>query len=43
MRTIIPVVPIEELIKMKEQTNRPQDRADVFYLKEIMGDWKDEP
>jgi len=40
--TIIPVVPIKELIQMKQQTSRPQDRADVFYLKRIMEDWKDE-
>jgi len=40
--TIIPVLPIKELIEMKEQTGRPQDRADVFYLKRIMEDWKDE-
>lgn len=39
---IIPVVPIKELIEMKQQTGRPQDRADVFYLKRIMKDWQDE-
>ena len=38
----IPVVPIRELIAMKEKSNRPQDRADVFYLKKIMDGWKDE-
>jgi hypothetical protein len=38
----IPVVPIKELIAMKEKSGRPQDRADVFYLKKIMGEWKDE-
>jgi hypothetical protein len=38
----IPVVPIKELIAMKEKSNRPQDRADVFYLKKIMDGWKDE-
>ena len=38
----IPVVPIKELIAMKEKSGRPQDRADVFYLKKIMHDWKDE-
>jgi hypothetical protein len=31
--TIIPVVPIKTLIGMKEKSGRPQDRADVFYLK----------
>ncbi|MEW6108099.1 MAG: hypothetical protein AB1632_02870 [Nitrospirota bacterium] len=40
--TIIPVVPIKDLIKMKEGSDRPQDRADIFYLKKIMEDWKDE-
>jgi len=38
----IPVVPIKELIAMKEKSGRPQDRADVFHLKKIMHDWKDE-
>jgi len=38
----IPVVPIRELIAMKEKSNRPQDRADVYYLKRIMNGWKDE-
>ena len=40
--TGIPVVPIKELIRMKEKSNRPQDQADVFYLKKIVGDWEDE-
>jgi hypothetical protein len=38
----IPVVPIKELIAMKEKSGRPQDRADVFYLKKIINGWKDE-
>jgi len=38
----IPVVPLKELIKMKEMTERPQDRADAFYLKRIMQDWGNE-
>jgi len=38
----IPVVPIKNLIAMKEESDRPQDRADVFYLKKIMNGWKDE-
>jgi len=38
----ISVVPIKELIAMKEKSGRPQDRADVFYLKKIVGEWKDE-
>ena len=37
----IPVVPIEELIKMKEALARPQDLADVFYLRKVQGEWKD--
>lgn len=40
--TTIPVVPIKELIEMKEKSGRLQDRADVFYLKKISKDWKDE-
>jgi hypothetical protein len=40
--TFIPVVPIKKLIAMKEKSDRPQDRADVFYLKKIAGEWKDE-
>ena len=38
----IPIVPIKELIAMKEKSDRPQDRADVFYLKKIMDGWKNE-
>jgi hypothetical protein len=38
----IPVVPIKELITMKEASGRPQDRADAFYLKKIMHGWADE-
>jgi hypothetical protein len=40
--TIIPVIPIKELIEMKEKSNRPQDIADVYYLRKIMEQWKDE-
>ncbi len=40
--TIIPVVPIDELIEMKEKSNRPQDRADVFHLRRIAEGWKNE-
>ncbi len=40
--TTLPVVPIKELIAMKEKTGRPQDRADVYYLKKIVNEWKDE-
>ena len=38
----IPVVPMEELIAMKEKTGRPQDEADAFHLKKIMREWKNE-
>jgi hypothetical protein len=40
--TEIPVVPIKELIRMKEKSNRPQVQADVFYFKKIMDEWKNE-
>ena len=40
--TIIPVISINELIKMKGKSNRPQDKADIFYLKKILEGWKDE-
>ena len=40
--TIIPLVPIKALIAMKEKSERPQDQADVFYLKKIAGDWQHE-
>jgi len=40
--TTIPLVPMEELIKMKEKSDRPQDRADIYYLKKIMKDWRHE-
>jgi len=41
-KTVIPVVSLNELIKMKEKTDRPQDRADAFYLKKIQKEWNDE-
>jgi hypothetical protein len=40
--TVIPIAAIEDLISMKEGTDRPQDRADVFHLRKIMEEWKDE-
>jgi hypothetical protein len=40
--TLIPLVAIQDLIAMKEASDRPQDRADVFYLKKITEEWKDE-
>ena len=40
--TVIPVVPIMDLIAMKEKSARPQDKADIFYLKKIMEEWSDD-
>jgi hypothetical protein len=40
--TVIPVIPIPDLIAMKEQSGRPQDEADIFYLKKIMKEWSDD-
>jgi len=40
--TVIPLVPIKALIAMKEKSDRPQDKADVFYLKKILEDWQHE-
>lgn len=40
--TIISVVPIKKLIEMKENSDRPHDRADVFYLKKIIEEWNNE-
>ena len=40
--TVIPVVPITELIAMKEKSARPQDKADIFYLRKIMEEWSDD-
>jgi hypothetical protein len=31
----IPVIAVDDLIRMSERTDRPQDRADVYYLKKI--------
>ncbi|MBM3254574.1 MAG: hypothetical protein FJZ16_09995 [Candidatus Omnitrophica bacterium] len=33
---VIPIIPIKTLIEMKEKSGRPQDRADVFYLKKLL-------
>lgn len=38
----IPVMPMDALIEMKNRTGRPQDNADVFYLRKIMEEWKDD-
>jgi hypothetical protein len=38
--TYIPLVPVDELINMKKKSNRPQDRADIFYLRKIMKQWE---
>ncbi|MBI4838957.1 MAG: hypothetical protein HY806_07445 [Nitrospirae bacterium] len=40
--TTIPLVPIKELINMKQKTGRPQDMADVFYLRKISEEWNNE-
>jgi len=40
--TVIPIVPIDVLIEMKEKTGRIQDEADVFYLRKSMEEWKNE-
>ncbi|MGB6281901.1 MAG: hypothetical protein WBG91_16945 [Syntrophobacteria bacterium] len=40
--TVIPLVPIKALIAMKENSDRPQDKADVFYLKKIAEVWQHE-
>lgn len=34
-RVEIPVVPLETLIEMKQQAGRPQDLADIHYLRQI--------
>lgn len=39
---VIPLAPIDVIIAMIEKTARPQDRADVFYLRKIMKEWKDD-
>ncbi len=36
-RVEIPVVPLETLILMKQQAARPQDLADIHYLRQIQG------
>jgi hypothetical protein len=33
---VIPIVPIKTLIEMKKKSDRPQDKADVFYLKKLL-------
>lgn len=38
----VPVLPLKQLIEMKEKADRPQDRADVYYLRKILDEWKDE-
>lgn len=39
---VIPVASIRQLIELKEKTERPQDKADIFYLKKILKEWKHE-
>ena len=41
-KIIISVVPLKYLIEMKEKAGRPQDIADVFYLKKVKKEWKNE-
>jgi hypothetical protein len=36
--TIVSVAPIDVLISMKENTGRPQDEADVVYLKKVIAE-----
>jgi hypothetical protein len=36
----LPVVSIDDLIKMKERTGRQQDKADIRYLKELKDEKK---
>ncbi|MDY0040928.1 MAG: nucleotidyl transferase AbiEii/AbiGii toxin family protein [Desulforhabdus sp.] len=38
----IPVVPITELIAMKEISDRPQDRADIYFLRKVLEEWTHE-
>lgn len=38
-KVVIPVVPIRRLIEMKKKADRPQDRADVYYLGKIEKEW----
>lgn len=38
----VSVVPIQDLILMKKETGRPQDKADVYYLSRIAKEWKNE-
>jgi hypothetical protein len=35
-------VPRKALTRVQEKTNRPQDQADISYLKKIIGEWRDE-
>jgi hypothetical protein len=41
-RITIPLVPLEVLIRMKEKSERLQDRADASHLRKIAGDWNAE-
>ncbi len=38
----IPLVPIKRLIEMKKKVGRPQDIADVYYLRKIEKEWGNE-
>jgi hypothetical protein len=37
-RAEIPVVPLSTLIEMKEKAGRPQDLADIYYLKQLQSE-----
>jgi hypothetical protein len=39
---VIPVVPLKDLIRMKEASGRPQDKADVSHLRKIAEEWNEE-
>ena len=36
----VSVVPVRDLINMKKDTGRPQDKADVYYLSRIAKEWE---
>ncbi len=41
-RVTIPLVPLETLISMKENSDRPQDKADAAHLRKIAEEWNGE-
>jgi len=40
--TVIPLIPLDELIAMKEKAGRPQDMSDVYHLRKIREAWNNE-